>query len=90
MLALLASAVEERAVDRHQGAAQQIEAAGEQHKIPVRRLQPGRVGRAEIGDRAIGRRQAAQQPHQLHIAPRLALQPARRAHLVEIAVQVEL
>jgi len=27
-------AVEERAVDRHQGAAQQIEAAGEQHKNP--------------------------------------------------------
>ena len=82
-------AVEERAVDRHQRAAQQIEAAGEQHKIPVCRLQPGRVVLAEIGNRAIARRQAAQQPHQLHIAPRFAFQSARRAHLVEIAVQIE-
>jgi hypothetical protein len=45
---------------------------------------------AEIGDRAIARGQTPQQPDHFGIAPRLAFQPARRAHLVEIAVQVKL
>jgi hypothetical protein len=34
-------------------------------------------------------RQALQQPRQLDIAPRRALQPARRAYRVETAVQAE-
>lgn len=35
-------------------------------------------------------RQPARQPHQLDIAPRLALQPAAGLHLVQVAIDVEL
>jgi hypothetical protein len=94
-------AVKERTVERHQFAAQQLQAAGQQHKLSIGRPQPGRVvpgsslrparGQAlgEIGDHAIAGRQTPQQPDHLGIAPCLSFQPARRAHLVEIAVQVK-
>jgi hypothetical protein len=44
----------------------------------------------EIGDRLVIRHQAAGQPHQLDIAPGLALQSAAGGNLVQVAVDEEL
>jgi hypothetical protein len=83
-------AVEKRAVDRHQIAAQQFEIARQHHEVPVRSLQRVPVVLAEIADRTIAEHKAPQKPDQLHIASRLALKTPRRSHLIEIAIQIEL
>ena len=82
--------MEERPVDRHKRAADKIKLAHDKHKGAVRGLERRPVLLAESGDRAIAGRQSLQQPDQFQIALRLPLQTARRAHLVEIAVQIKL
>lgn len=44
----------------------------------------------EVGDRLVVGNKPAEEPHQLDVAPGLALQPPARLHTVEIAVDVEL
>ena len=83
-------AVEERAVNRYQLAAQKIELAGQHHEVTIGRLQRVPIILAEVPDRAVAGRQALQQPHHLHIATRLALKTARGPYLIQVAVKVEL
>jgi hypothetical protein len=78
--------MKKRTIDGHQRAAEQVELARNLNKIKVRRFQSGPVVLAEIADRAIARRQSAQQPHHLNIARRLTLQATRGANLVEITI----
>jgi hypothetical protein len=81
--------MEERPVDRHHIAAQQLQLMQRPHKTTVRRLQRRSVVLAELADRPVARHQTLQQPHHLHVAPRLALQPPRRTHLVQVAIQIK-
>ena|SRR6516165_1589658 len=76
--ALLAGiAVEERAVDRNNTAADKPELANQQYEVAVRRLQRLPVLLAKVGDRSIARPQVLQKPDQLQIAARFPLQPPR-------------
>jgi hypothetical protein len=50
----------------------------------------GPIVLAEIGDRLEVRRQPPQEPHDLDVAARLALEPPARMHAVEIGVDAEL
>ncbi len=45
---------------------------------------------AEVGDCLVVRRQAAGQPHHLHVALGLPLKPPARPNPVEVAVDIEL
>src|SRR4051812_46356439 len=83
-------AVEECSVDRHQFSAQQPGLTRQQHEVPVRSLQRRPIVLAEITDRSIGRCQPLEQPDHFQIALRLLLQPARRANLVQVPVQIQL
>ncbi len=82
--------LELRAVDRNPGLGQQTQPAAKRHEPGADLANGPAVVLAEIGDRLVIRNQAAGQPHDLDIAPRLALQPAARLNPVEIAVDVEL
>src|SRR3712207_8239892 len=44
----------------------------------------------EVGDRLVVRGEPARQPHQLHVAQSLTLEPAAGGDPVEVAVDVEL
>ena len=70
-------------------AAQQLQLMQHQHEVPVRRLQRRCVVLAEVADPGsrIAGPQVLQQPHHLNVARRLARQPARGTHLVQVAIQ---
>jgi hypothetical protein len=53
-------------------------------------LDGDRVLGAEVGQRLEVRSQAPDQPHQLEVATRLLLEPARRLDAVEVPVEVDL
>jgi hypothetical protein len=83
-------AVEKRAVDPHQFAAQEAEFASQNHKITVRRLERRPVVLAKAGDRPIAGRKPLDEPHQLDIAPCFLLQAPRRADPVQVPIKVKL
>ena len=80
--------MEEGAVDRHQLPGQEIELACQQYELAIGGLQRLAVLLAEVGDRAIARRQPVQQPHHFDIATRLALKTTRGPNLIQVTVQV--
>ena len=72
-------------------------AAGEQAHLAAKRneanadlAQGAAIVLAEVGDRLVVGDQPAEKPHQLDVAPSLALEPAARLHPVEITVNVQL
>src|SRR5215510_11051364 len=83
-------AVKERPINRHKLAAHQIKRTRQKHKLPVRCLERRPIVLAERGDRPVAGLQSLQKPDHLEIATRLARKPARGAHLVEVAVNVQL
>src|SRR5579863_8921683 len=83
-------AVEERAVDCHDAAADQVKLAKQQHEAAVHRLQRFPVLLAEIGYRPIARPQVLQKPDQFQIAAGFPFQPSRRADLIGITIKVQL
>lgn len=50
----------------------------------------GPVIPAEVGDSLVLRNQAVGEPHDIHAASRLALEPAARLHTVQVTVDIEL
>jgi hypothetical protein len=77
-------------IDRQQLAAIQRLRAAKPHKGAAYTDDRGGVITPEIGDGLERRRQASDQPQHLQIARRLALQPSTGAHLVHVAVNIEL
>ena len=82
-------AMEERAVDRNNTAADQTKLANQQHEAAVHRLQRRPVLLAEVGDRPIAGLEVFQKPDQFQITARFSFQPARRPDLVDVAVKVK-
>jgi hypothetical protein len=78
------------AVDGDDARVQLIDVAAQRDEL-LADLADGRaVVPAEVGDGLEVRREPAGQPDQLEIARAFALEPTRRLHLVEIAIDVEL
>jgi len=67
-----------------------LQLGGQHHEVRAGRLDRRAVVLAEVGDRLVVRREPARQPHQLDVAPSLALQPPARRHAVQVAVDVEI
>ena len=78
------------AVDRDASFGKEAHAAAE-HNKPAADLADGQaVVLAEIGDRLVIRNTTSRQPHDLDVAPGLALKPSARLDPVQIAVNIEL
>jgi len=78
------------AVDRDASFGEEAHRAA-QHNKPAADLADGTaVVLAEIGDRLVIRNPTSRQPHHLHIASGLALEPSARLDPVQIAVNIEL
>ena len=69
---------------------EQLQPAAQRDELAARRPDRRPVVLAKVGDGLEVRRQALGQPHQLDVALRLALQPAARRDLVDVAVDVDL
>lgn len=82
--------LEERTVQRHQAGREQSRFPADQHEGTTRSDNRGPIVAAEIGDRLEVGGEPAHQPHGLHVAPAFPLQPTRRTHFGEVAVDVKL
>ena len=82
--------VEVAAVDAEALPADQIKLAAQQDELAVGRLERLGVGAAELGDGAVARAQALQEPDDFQVALGFGLQPAAGADAVQIPVEVEL
>ena len=69
---------------------EQAQPAAEHDELAAHRPDGLAVVLPEVGDGLEVRRQPPGQPHHLHIAPRLPLQPPAGLHPVEVAVEIEL
>ena len=76
-------------VDGHDASGQETDLAAEDHEVSARGTQRLTVLASEVGNCLEVGCEAADQPHQLNIAPGLPLQAPARRDLIEIAVQVE-
>jgi hypothetical protein len=78
------------AVDRDASFGEEAHGAAE-HNKPAADLADGQaIVLAEIGDRLVIGNKPSRQPHDLYVAPGLALKPSARLDPVQIAVHVEL
>ena len=64
------------AVEGHDRLREQAQLAAQHDELRARLLDRGAVVLAEVGDGLVVGREAPGEPHQLDIAPRLALQPS--------------
>src|SRR5204863_4913467 len=78
------------AVDRDRVTVEQMHAPAECDEAGADLADGWAIVAAEIGNRLEVRRQLSDEPHHLDVALALALQPARRLDLVEIAIQINL
>jgi hypothetical protein len=78
------------AVERHQARREKALISTEQHKGSAGPHDRCTVVASKVRNRLEVRRQPAQKPHDLDIARTLALQPARRAHFVKVAIKIKL
>jgi hypothetical protein len=79
-----------RTVDSDPLAADQANRACELDQFCTRCRHCIAVRSPELGNGLVVRIQTLQQPHQLHIAVALCLQPPRGAHLMQISIQIQL
>jgi len=85
-----AHGAELRTVNRHPFAFYQSYLPRHPHQLRPRRSDRLAVHTTELGDGLVIRRQPSQQPHHFPVPPTLSLQPSRRAHLLQVSVQVQL
>jgi hypothetical protein len=69
--------------------AKELRLGTELYQRPAHRLERSRIYPSEIGNGLVIGRQTIEQPHELNVAPALALKPARRAHLVQVPVEIQ-
>ncbi len=77
-------------VDRNTGSGQHTDLTAERNEPGTDLADRGAIVLAEVRNRLVVANQASRQPHDLHVAPRLAFQPAARLQVIEIAVNLEL
>ena len=78
------------AIDRHNGLAEQVELAAEDHKSLAHITDAFAVIVTEVGDGLEVRGELSCEPHQFNIALRFALQFQTRLDLVQVTVDVDL
>ena len=79
-----------RTIQGDQSRREQARVPAQHHEGPTRPNNRHAVVTPEVGDRVEVGTEPSQQPHRLDIAAAFSLQASRRAHLVEIAPNVEL